>query len=57
MKKSEKGKYDRFQLLFNLTNKNILDWVRGKANEEDRSISNFIINRLKQAKEREEKNG
>lgn len=51
---NEKDKYYRFQLLFNLTNKDILSWVREKASKEDRSISNFIINRLKQIKEREE---
>jgi hypothetical protein len=50
----EKKKYPMFPIVFTEKNKDILEWVRGKAQNENRSVSNFIITRLREIKNKEQ---
>lgn len=43
-----KKKYQLFQLVFNDKNENLLEWVREQAVKEGRSVSNFIITKLRE---------
>ena len=48
----EKKKYPMFPIVFTDKNKDVLSWVREEASKENRSVSNFIITKLRQIKEK-----
>lgn len=46
----EKKKYPMFPVVFTQKNEDVLEWVRSQAQNENRSVSNFIITKLREIK-------